>query len=42
MAHLLSKFRIVKTPDTKLELRKGNQFLLDYDYVYVGLEKRKD
>jgi len=37
MAKLLSKFKIVNTPSTKLEALKGDPFLFSYDNVLVTM-----
>ena len=40
MAKLLSRFKIVDTPATKLEVLTGDSFLLSYEGIYVKLEPR--
>jgi len=40
MAKLLSKFRIVATPKTKIEPLLGDSFLFSYDNVHIKLEPR--
>lgn len=40
MAKLLSRFRIVDTPSTKLEVLRGDNFFLSYEDIYVKLEPR--
>ena len=37
---ILTRFRIVATPKTKLEPFKGDSFLFSYGNVYVKLEPR--
>ena len=42
MTKLLSKFRIEANEKTKLELRKGDQFLLSYDQILVSISPRRE
>ena len=41
MAKLLKAFRVVDTPQTKMEYGKGQFFLLAYDKMFVALEARE-
>ena len=40
MAKLLANFKIVETPETKLDFQAGDLFFLTYPEVKVKLEKR--
>ncbi len=40
MAKLLSKYRLLSTPNTKLEHLKGDQFLIAFEDMKIKLEKR--
>ncbi len=40
MAKLLSKYRLVAVPETKLDVLSGDQFILNYPYMKVKLEER--
>jgi cytochrome P450 len=40
MAKLLAEFRIVSTPETRLDLMEGDSFLFNYPEVRVKLERR--
>ena len=40
IAKLLARFRIMATPETKLEPLKGDPFLFSYDEIRVKLEPR--
>ena len=42
MTRLLSKFKIEANEKTKLELRKGDQFLLSYDQILVNVSPRRE
>ena len=42
MTKLLSKFNIAANEKTKLELRKGDQFLLSYDQILVSISSRRE
>ena len=42
MTKLLSKFSIEANEKTKLELRKGDQFLLSYDQILVNIFARRE
>jgi len=42
MTKLLSKFSIEASEKTKLELRKGDQFLLSYDQILVNIFARRE
>ena len=42
MTKLLSKFRIEANEKTKMELRKGDQFLLSYDQLLVDISPRRE
>jgi len=42
MTRLLSKFRIEANEKTKMELRKGDQFLLSYDQILVSISPRRE
>ena len=42
MTKLLSKFNIEANEMTKLELRKGDQFLLSYDKMLVRIFARRE
>ena len=42
MTRLLSKFKIEANEKTKLELRKGDQFLLSYDQILVSISPRRE
>ena len=41
MTKLLSKFKMEANEKTKLELRKGDQFLLSYDQILVSVSRRE-
>jgi len=42
MTKLLSKFKMEANEKTKLELRKGDQFLLSYDQILVSVFSRRE
>ena len=41
MAKLLQKFKIDTCPETKLELKPGDQFILNYEEIYLKLTPRQ-
>ena len=41
MTKLLSKFSIEADEKTKMELRKGDQFFLTYNKIFVSISLRK-
>jgi len=42
MTKLLSNFSIAANEKTKLELRKGDQFLLSYGQIFVSISQRRE
>ena len=42
MTKLLSKFTIMANEKTKMELRRGDQFLLSYDQMFVDIFPRTE